>query len=103
MRRWQGARIQKVLCDEKGSAGSARLNLAPAYSDELGVMTYTRDFFFEPTRVMVRDTVITLEPHEFSYWFNTWKTHHIDPQADGSWRIGREGEEAVRFYEVNKL
>ncbi len=95
MRRWHGARIQKVLPDKNGG-GSARINLAPAYPEDLGVMTYTRDFFFEPTRVTVRDTVITLDPHDFSYWFNTWKTHALDRRTDGTWLIAGSGQ-AVRF------
>ena len=96
MRTWRGQRIQKVLQRPDGVRGFARLNLQPAYPDEMEVLTYTRDFFFEPACLRVRDTVITRVPHAFRYWFHTWERHEIASLKDGTYRIA-EGDAAIRF------
>jgi hypothetical protein len=87
MATWHGQRIQRCHAAPDGETGTARLNLAPAYPAELGVLTYTRDFTFSPTAVQVRDTVITAAPHRFSYCFHTWRRHQLTPQPDGAWRF----------------
>lgn len=87
LRVWRGQRIQRCVTDPDGQRGFARLNLAPAYPDALEVLTYTRDFRFEPERLCVRDTVVTRRPHCFAYRFNTWARHRLDPRAPNAYRI----------------
>ena len=83
MRTWRGYRIQKTRYDQATKSGFARLNLAPAYPDDAGILTYTRDFYFDTNRLLVRDTVISRNTHEFKYWFNTFRRHKIEQPDTG--------------------
>ncbi|MHC4874359.1 MAG: hypothetical protein ACYTFY_21105, partial [Planctomycetota bacterium] len=93
---WKGQRIQKCLMNPDKTSGSARINLAPAYRTELGVLTYTRDLYFEEDKVLVRDTVITKEKHKFNYWFNTYQKHNIEEKGSQEYIFSHENS-ALNF------
>lgn len=94
MRRWGGQRIQTCRADAAPATGFARIDLTPAYADDLNVMTCTRDFRFAPGALRVRDTIVCLEPRVFSWWFNTYARHTISPLGPNAFRIA-QGDAAV--------
>jgi hypothetical protein len=91
MRTWRGHRIQRHHFDPSTRKGFARLNLPMAYPDDMQIMTYTRDFYFEPDHLRVRDTVISRSQHKFSYWFNTYSKHRIEQTDERSFCFSENG------------
>jgi hypothetical protein len=91
MRAWRGHRIQVCRMNPDGSTGFARLNLGPAYPDEMQVQACTRDFHFYPDRVRVRDTVVCGEPHVFSFRFHTYRRHQLTQVGDLAFQVAHGG------------
>ena len=90
MERWRGQRIQTWRYDTETENGFVRMNLAPAYPDELELLTYTRDFYFAHGELLVRDTVIARNRHCFAYWFNTYDSHETPVRDSIVDFIGRD-------------
>lgn len=88
---WRGQRILNCRVAADGTTGSARLNLQPAYPEETHLLTYTRDFTFEPERVTVRDTVVCRAPHRFAYRFHTYADHEVRPATATRYLISAGG------------
>ena len=65
----RGEEIQFATWDAATQTGWVRLNLAPAYRDELQLAHYTRDFFIYADRLVCRDQVALNEPHQLSWLF----------------------------------
>ena len=65
----RGEEIQFARWDEKTGTGWVRLNLAPAYPDEMGMASYTRDFHIYADRLVCRDRVVLNTPRQLSWLF----------------------------------
>ncbi|MEI8063904.1 MAG: hypothetical protein WCH84_07560, partial [Verrucomicrobiota bacterium] len=65
----RGEEIQFAKWDAAAKTGWVRLNLAPAYRDELQMAYYTRDFFIHADRLVCRDQVVLNQPHQLSWLF----------------------------------
>lgn len=63
----RGEQVQFVRPGE--DEGFVRLLLSNAYPDSLGVVSYTRDFLFNPDRIIVRDSLVLDEPRQLSWLF----------------------------------
>jgi hypothetical protein len=69
--RYRGDRVQKVRWDEKTGHGFIRLELHPAYPEELGMVQYIRDIIvFPEKKIICRDFVIFDKPHRLSWLFH---------------------------------
>ena len=69
--RHRGERIESSHWDEQTQQGVVRLDLAPAYPDDLGVVSYTREFLVgSQRRVICRDRVVLDRPRTLSWLFH---------------------------------
>lgn len=83
----RGEEIQFAKWDAATQTGWVRLNLAPAYRDELQVAYYVRDFLFYPDRMICRDHVVFNSPHRLAWLFQGKREHGV--------AVGRFGDIAV--------
>jgi len=69
-RRHRGEEILFARWDLAEHAGWIRLNLAPAYPEDDGLLSYTRDLLLYPgAHILCRDTVAAAAPHRWSWLF----------------------------------
>ncbi|MCG3150353.1 MAG: hypothetical protein PCFJNLEI_03836 [Verrucomicrobiae bacterium] len=68
-KRDRGEEIQFAKWDDATQTGWVRLNLAPAYRDELQMAVYYRDFLIHPDRLICRDQVVLNDPHQLAWLF----------------------------------
>jgi len=69
--------------DNDAGAGWVRLNLGPAYPDDVGMTSYTREFVFaEGRHILVRDCVTLATPRHLSWLFQALEEDGIS-LADG--------------------
>lgn len=67
----RGEEIERARWDPETQTGRVRLNLAPAYSADLGIAIYTREFILEPGRpIVVRDHVVLTQPRRLAWHFH---------------------------------
>ena len=85
----RGEEIQFAKWDATTKTGWVRLNLAPAYRDELQMAYYTRDFFIHPDRLVCRDRVVLNEPHQLSWLFQGYRETGIALVAGNVCRFGK--------------
>ncbi|HEY3417395.1 MAG TPA: hypothetical protein VGM23_10980, partial [Armatimonadota bacterium] len=66
----RGEEIQFARWDAATNTGRIRLNLAPAYPEDLGLTHYTRDFLLQPGKsIICRDHVVLDSPRKLSWLF----------------------------------
>ncbi|OPZ81041.1 MAG: hypothetical protein BWY76_03163 [bacterium ADurb.Bin429] len=69
-KRYRGEEIVFARWDNKENTGWIRLNLAPAYPEEYGLLSYSRDLLLYPgEHILCRDTVAADAPHRWSWLF----------------------------------
>ena len=85
----RGEEIQFAKWDDATQTGWVRLNLAPAYRDELQMAYYTRDFFIHPDRLVCRDQVVLNEPHQLAWLFQGKRETGIALVAGNICRFGK--------------
>ncbi len=69
-KRHHGEEIELVRWDEGTGEGIIRLNLAPAYPEELDVIAYTREFLVGGRQQLIcRDHVVLRQPRQLSWLF----------------------------------
>jgi hypothetical protein len=74
----RGAEITFARWDAATHTGWIRLNLQPAYPDDLGLASYTRDLLLMPGREIVcRDRVVADAPHQWSWLFQGYRAHGL--------------------------
>lgn len=83
----RGEEIQFAKWDAATQTGWVRLNLAPAYRDELQMAHYVRDFFIHSDRLVCRDHVVLNNPHQLAWLFQGKREYGV--------AIGRFGDIAV--------
>lgn len=70
--RWRGERIENAEWDEPSGTGMIRLNLQPAYAEEAGVVSYTREFRVGESRLIhCEDHVELNRPRRLTWLFHT--------------------------------
>jgi len=68
----RGEAVEFMHFDDATGRGRARLDLAPAYAEETGVLHYSREFIFGPEReIVLRDSVVCDRPRTLSWLFQT--------------------------------
>lgn len=66
----RGEEIVFARWDQATNTGWVRLNLAPAYPEDMGITVYTRDFLFYPgEKIICRDRVVADKPHIWTWLF----------------------------------
>jgi hypothetical protein len=88
---YYGQEIEAVEWDDARQTGMVRLNLAPAYPDELGVSRYHREFLLRPNEraLICRDTVALDRPRQLSWLFHTCED--LSPRLNGMmFQIGHD-------------
>ncbi len=66
----RGEEIESVQWDAAARAGRVRLNLRPAYPEELGMALYLREFVFTgERRILCRDEVLFDRPRQMAWLF----------------------------------
>ncbi len=69
--RYRGEEIQSVRWDPQTNEGAIRMDLKPAYPDELGMALYTRELLLlADGRIICRDRVVLDRPHRLSWLFH---------------------------------
>lgn len=77
-KRDRGEEIVFARWDAETQTGWIRLDLAPAYPDELGLASYTRDLLLYPgEKIICRDTVAASHPHRWSWLFHGTRANGI--------------------------
>ena len=84
----RGEEIQFAKWDDATKIGWVRLNLAPAYRDELQMAYYTRDFFIHADRLVCRDQVVLNESHQLAWLFQGKRETGIALVAGNVCRFG---------------
>ena len=80
---WRGERITAIRHDAATGHFHARLDLAPLYPPESGVITYTRDFLFTPGGpLLCRDRLLLERPRTLEWHFHALETPGITPGFD---------------------
>ncbi len=78
----RGERVEFARFDAASGQGRVRLDLAPAYAEETGVLHYSREFLVGPEReIVVRDHVVCDRPRTLSWLFHTKERFGL--QVDG--------------------
>jgi hypothetical protein len=86
----RGAEIQFARWDETQARGWIRLNLGPAYPQELDIAAYTRDFILEEgRRIVCRDRIVASEPRRLAWLFQGLEANGIVVEGPRSCRFGQ--------------
>ena len=86
-----GAEIAAVGWDGASRTGMVRLDLEPAYPEDLGVLLYERDLLFPGgRRIVVRDRVVLAEPRTLSWLFHARDDIGLAPEEGLRFRAGTD-------------
>jgi hypothetical protein len=78
----RGEAVETARYDVETGRGLVRLDLAPAYAEETGLLRYTRDFVLQPQRrLIVRDRIACDRPRTLSWLFHTREDR--EPHVEG--------------------
>lgn len=70
--RYRGEHVQYVRWDERNRLGSIGLDLAPAYPDDAGIASYTREFIIEQDgAIVMRERIVLDRKRRLSWLFQT--------------------------------
>ena len=86
----RGEEIQFAKWDAATKTGWVRLNLAPAYRNELQMAFYVRDFFIHADRLVCRDQVVLNEPHQLTWLFQGKRETGIALVGGNVCRFGKD-------------
>ncbi len=77
-KQYRGEEIESVSFDEQKKYGRIRLQLAQAYPDSAGLISYTREFLVGPDSVLrCRDAVLLAQPRRLSWLFHAQREKGI--------------------------
>lgn len=91
---YRGQHVEAAWYDARTGRAGLRLNLAPAYAREAGLLHYVREFELYPEAMRVRDSVVASSAREFSWCFQTYADRHVKPAGKLAFTI-REGDAAL--------
>ena len=89
--RHRGEAVDFVRWDAAKKRGHVRLDLAPAYPDEAGVLRYTRDFLLiGGEHIVCRDTVSLQDGRDLTWHFQGRRSDDLRTVAEDAGRIGHD-------------
>ncbi|MBI4023935.1 MAG: hypothetical protein HY360_03080 [Verrucomicrobia bacterium] len=89
--RYRGEEIQFARWDDETRTGWIRLNLGPAYPEEMQMAFYTRDFLLiEGEKIICRDRVAFSKPHRLAWLFQGRREDGIEAENAGTCRFGKK-------------
>ena len=92
-----GEEIEDAHYDPATGRGYARLQLAPAYDPAAELLTYTREWVFEPDgRMRLIEHVRAAKPRTFTWLFQTYRRPPVAAGDDGGFTI-RNGEATLEL------
>lgn len=92
--RHRGERIEVAWFDAARGEGFVRMDLARAYPEAMGLVTYQREIFLRPGGMTCRDRVVSAKPHAFSWHFQTYARRSVTDLGENRWKTA-EGASAL--------
>lgn len=87
---YRGQHIEIARFDASTQQAFIRMNLAPAYPREAGLLRYVREFQLSPTGLVFRDLLISSLAHEYAWQFHSYASAQITSSEPEHWRISQE-------------
>lgn len=87
---YRGQRVEIARFDEATQQAFIRMNLAPAYPREAGLLRYVREFQLSPTGLVFRDLLVSSQAHEYAWQFHSYASAQITTTGPQRWRISQE-------------
>ena len=86
----RGEEIQFAHWDEKTRTGWIRLDLAPAYPNDIGMSFYTRDFIIREGREIVcRDRIAFNQRRRLTWLFHGFRDEGVVKEGETTFRLGK--------------
>lgn len=86
--KWHGEQMTAFRHDRETDGIFCRLNLAPLYPPELGVLHYTREFEACRGRLLCRDEVLLEKPLPLTWLFHGFEEEGLERLAETHFRFG---------------